>query len=128
MKTIFESVIACGGYDLSSLLKKIDRCHIEGKLTDAEKEALYQRARNEATPNVNVIAKLMELEERVRKMESTEVQKDPAENYPEYVAGKWYYAGDKISYGGKNYVCSAPAGVVCTWNPDEYPAYWSVVE
>ena len=126
MKTIFESVIARGGYDLSDLLKKIDSYHIEGKLTDTEKDELYRKARGEATPNVDVMAKLMELEERVRKLESAEAPEK--EDYPEYVPGKWYYTGDKISYGGKNYVCSAPAGVVCTWNPDEYPAYWSVVE
>lgn len=124
MKKIFESVIACGGYDLSSLLKKIDCYHIEGKLTDTEKEALYQKARGKATPNIDVLAKLTELEERVRKLESTEVTNDPVENCPEYVAGKWYYYGDKIFYGSKEYICSAPAGMACTWNPDEYPVYW----
>ena len=128
MKSIFESVIHGGGYDLSGLLKKIDRYHIEGKLTDTEKDELYRKARGEATPNVDVMAKLMELEERVRKLESAEVPEVPAAEYPEYVPGKWYYTGDKISHGGKNYVCIAPDGAVCTWNPDEYPAYWSVVE
>lgn len=24
------------------------------------------------------------------------------------------------------HVCTAPAGTVCTWNTDEYPAYWSI--
>lgn len=122
MKAIFESVINRGGYDLSGLLKKIDSYHIEGKLTDAEKDELYRKARGEAAPNVDVMAKLMELDDRVRKLESGDA---PAQDdYPEYVVGKWYYKGDKISYGGKHYVCVAPDGVVCTWNPDEYPAYW----
>ena len=128
MKNIFESVITRGGYDLGDLLKKIDSYHIEGKLTDAEKDALYQQARGEAAPSVDVMAKLMELEDRIRKLESEEVPEVPAAEYAEYVPGKWYYAGDKISFGGKNYVCSAPDVVVCTWNPDEYPAYWNVVE
>jgi len=128
MKSIFQSVIKAGGYDLGDLLKKIDRYHIEGKLTDAEKDALCNEARGEAAPSVDIMAKLMELEERVRKLESVEAPEVPATEYSEYVPGKWYYAGDKISYGGKNYVCSAPEGAVCTWNPDEYPAYWSVVE
>lgn len=122
MKTIFESVIKRGGYDLSGLLKKIDSYHIEGKLTDAEKDELYSKARGEAAPNVDVMAKLMELEDRVRKLESGDA---PAQDdYPEYVVGKWYYAGDKISYDGKNYVCAAPDGVVCTWSPAEFPDYW----
>lgn len=122
MKSIFEAVINRGGYDLSDLLQKIDSYHIEGKLSDTEREALYSKARGEAVANVDVMAKLMELEERVRKLESEEAPEQ--DEYPEYVVGKWYYKGDKISYGGKNYVCSAPDGVVCTWNPDEYPAYW----
>lgn len=126
MKAIFESVINRGGYDLSGLLKKIDSYHIEGKLTDAEKDELYRKARGEAAPNVDVMEKLMELENRVRKLEQGETPEQ--EDYHEYVVGKWYYAGDKISYGGKNYVCTAPDGVVCTWNPDEYPAYWSAIE
>lgn len=29
--------------------------------------------------------------------------------------------------GGSVYTCIAPAGVVCTWSPDEYPAYWEKV-
>lgn len=72
MKGIFESVIKRGGYDLGGLLKKIDSYHIEGKLTDAEKDALYQQARGEAVATVDVMAKLMELEERVRKLETAE--------------------------------------------------------
>lgn len=124
MKSIFENVINRGGYDLSDLLKKIDSYHVAGKLTDAERDYLYSKARGNAVANVDVMAKLQDLEERVRKLESAEVPDQPTEDYPEYVAGKWYYAGDKISYGGKHYVCIAPAGVVCTWNPDEYPAYW----
>lgn len=127
MKAIFESVIKRGGYDLSGLLKKIDSYHIEGKLTDTEKDELYQMARGEAAPNVDVMAKLMDLENRVRKLEQGEPEA-PAEEFPEYVVGKWYYAGDKITYKDKHYVCIAPDGAVCNWNPDEYPAYWSLIE
>lgn len=130
MKTIFESVINRGGYSLSGLLKKIDSYHIEGKLTDADRDALYAQARGKAAPDdsVDVMQKLIDLDARVRKLEQGGSDETPAENYPEYVAGKWYYAGDKISYGGKNYVCAAPDGVVCTWSPDEYPAYWNLID
>lgn len=126
MKSIFESVINRGGYDLSGLLKNIDRYHIEGKLTDDEKDELYRKARGEAAPSVDVMAKLAELDGRLRKLEQGEAPEQ--DEYPEYVVGKWYYSGDKISFNGKNYVCTAPEGVVCTWNPDEYPAYWKVIE
>lgn len=50
MKAIFENVIRRGGYDLTGLLKNIDRYHVEGKLTDAEREELYSEARSEASP------------------------------------------------------------------------------
>lgn len=125
MKNIFESVIARGGYDLGELLKKIDAYHIEGKLSDAEKDALYDRARGQADAfdSINFVNKLLELEDRIRKLEQG--GENTQEEYPEYVPGKWYYTGDTITFGGRRYVCAAPEGVVCTWNPDEYPAYWS---
>ena len=123
MKSVFESVIHRGGYDLGGLLKKIDSYHIEGKLTDGEKEELYRLARSHASASVDVPAKLQELEARVRKLEDPG---EPGEDYPDYVPGKWYYAGDKITYGGTHYVCVAPDGVVCTWSPEEYPAYWDL--
>lgn len=42
-----------------------------------------------------------------------------------YVAGKWYRTGDTVSFENKTYVCIAPEGMVCTWSPAEYPAYWN---
>lgn len=48
MKTIFEQVISRGGYDLTALLANIDRYHIEGKLTDDDRDSLYAMARGDA--------------------------------------------------------------------------------
>lgn len=48
MVNIFKSVIARGGYNLSALLKKIDVYHIEGKLTDSERDELRAYAINNA--------------------------------------------------------------------------------
>ena len=45
MKSIFENVIKKGGYDLTALLAKIDTYHIEGKLTDSERDELYRKIR-----------------------------------------------------------------------------------
>ena len=50
------------------------------------------------------------------------------ESYLEFVAGKWYYTGDRIAFEGKNYECIAPEGVVCVWSPLEYPVYWVKIE
>lgn len=40
-----------------------------------------------------------------------------------------YHRGDGITWtDGKKYDCIAPDGVAVVWNPDEYPAYWQLVE
>ena len=118
MKSIFESVIRRGGYDLSGLLNRIDAYHIAGKLTDEERDSLYAMARQSAAPTVDITAKLTELESRIRALEGTE---EAPENY---TPGKWYYRGDRVLYMGSTYLCIAPEGQVCTWSPAEYPAYW----
>ena len=129
MRTIFESVISRGAFDLGGLLKKIDVFNVEGKLTDEDRDELYAKAREKANVNnsVDVIAKVAELEQRVIKLESASVDNDTAigdTTADEYVVGKWYYNGDHISFEGAEYVCIAPESVVCTWSPQEYPAFW----
>ena len=73
MKTIFENVIARGDYDLAGLLKKIDGYHIEGRLSDDERDELYEKARTGANPaeSVDVLAKIAELERRVKALEES---------------------------------------------------------
>ena len=44
MISIFKDVITRGGYNLSAILKKIDIYHIEGKLTDTERNELRDYA------------------------------------------------------------------------------------
>ena len=129
MKKLFENVIARGGFDLGVMLKKIDSYHVEGKLTDAEKDELYAQARAGAKTeaSVDVLAKLEELEARVRALEeggSSTGGNETGDTVAEYVPGKWYYAGDRVTFEGKRYVCSAPKGVVCVWSPGVFPAYW----
>lgn len=127
MKTIFENVIARGGYDLAGLLKKIDGYHIAGRLSDAERDELYEKARTGANPaeSVDVLAKIAELERRVKALEEGQDSGTGSNDVPEYEVGKWYYKDDKVMYEGKEYTCTAPDGVVCVWSPVEYPAYWA---
>lgn len=135
MKSIFESVIRQGGYDLSDMLGKIDQYHIAGKLTDQERDELYAKARSGADPggNLDLLGKVMELEAQVRllveKVAALENAGVPLEPAPpeEYAPGKWYYTGDLVRFKGRTHKCIAPKGQVCTWSPDEYPAYWEVV-
>lgn len=127
MKTIFENVIARGDYDLAGLLKKIDGYHIEGRLSDDERDELYEKARTGANPaeSVDVLAKIAELERRVKALEEGQDSGTGSTDVPEYEVGKWYYKDDKVMYDGKKYTCTAPDGVVCVWSPVEYPAYWA---
>lgn len=131
MKAAFESVIKKGGYSLSDMLSKIDSYHISGKLTDADRDALYAKARENAQPDnsVDLVAKVAALELEVRALRAqVNALADNTESpdVAEYAVGKWYYNGDRVSYGGKVYRCVAPEGQVCTWSPAEYPAYWEV--
>jgi hypothetical protein len=123
---LFISVINQRNYDFSDMLKKIEQYHIAGDISDDEKEELVNKARLNADVKngVDLFEKLAELEARVKALEEGKTDEGETEAYPEYVAGKWYYRGDKCSENGKNYTCIAPESVVCTWSPSEYPAYW----
>lgn len=123
-------------FDLTAMLHKIDYHHVRGSLTDTEREELLTLARSKANPSgsLDVMAKLQELDSRVRaleeakKVESGESSEEDASSPEEYVPGKWYRNGDRITWKGKVYVCAnVPEGHVCTWNPDEYPAYWDAI-
>jgi len=130
MFEIFKAVITRGGYDLNGILKRIDSYHVEGKLTDAERDQLYALARNKANPSgsMDVLEKLQELDERVRALEQAgkdnATDSDTTEAVEEYIGGKWYRTGDQVKFDGKLYTCIAPEGTVCVWSPAEYPAYW----
>ena len=128
MKTIFESVINRGTFDLKGLLKKIDTFNVEGKLTDADRDELYTKAREKANVenSVDVIAKVAELEQRVLALENAGADNDTT-TADEYVVGKWYYTGDKVMFEGAEYTCIAPESTVCTWSPKEYPVFWHKV-
>jgi hypothetical protein len=107
------------------MLSKIDRYHIEGKLTEEEKSELVTFARENANvqESVDVLKKLEDFEKRIKALEENKTS-ESGDEYPAFTEGKWYYNGDKCSEDGVNYVCIAPEGVVCVWSPSVYPAYW----
>lgn len=134
MYKIFKNVISVESYNLSDMLSKINTMWTNGNLTDNERDELIEMARENAdyAAEVDVMRKLEDMDERLRVIEqklsdSTEVPA-PEENIPEYEVGKWYRNGDKISFAGKVYICVAPDGQICVWNPKEYPTYWELVE
>jgi hypothetical protein len=140
MYSVVKSVIESRNYELSDMLTKIDTLWVQGSITEEERAELIDLARQnaEVQQSIDILSKLEELDKRVRANEEaiktlTETEAAPEEGgeneqptYPEYEAGKWYYRDDIVSFDGKNYKCVAPEGVVCTWSPAEYPAYWEV--
>ena len=130
MYDILKTVIDYQQYDLSKLIDRIDTAWAEAKIDGAQRTELtnYAREHTTASGTIDVFKKLAELDARVTALEDVSSADDPdggdENEYPEYVAGKWYYSGDKITYGGKKYHCTAPSGQVCVWSPDEYPTYW----
>ncbi len=127
MFEIIKNVIGSGRYELSSLLTKIDVLWVRGDITDEQKEELVSLAQSKAdvSQSMSVKDKLLELDLRVKALEST-AEAGQAE-YPDYVVGRWYYGGDKVTFDTLRYLCIAPSGTVCTWSPAEYPAYWKKV-
>lgn len=147
MYAVIKNVIVSRNYELADMLTKIDTLWVQGSITEEERAELIALARQnaEVQQSVNILAKLEELDKRVRANEEaikkltetedtegetegdTEGDVEEVVTYPEYEVGKWYYTSDKITFDGQSYVCIAPEGAVCTWSPSEYPAYWEVI-
>lgn len=127
MYDVIRDVINSRRYVLADMLHKIDTIWAQGDLDDEQRTELIALAQGNAdtAQEVNMLAKLEDLEQRVRALETGSTE--PGEAYPDYVVGKWYYSGDKITFEGGKYKCIAPDGVVCVWSPKEYPVYWELV-
>lgn len=129
MYDVAKNVIQSGNYKLTEMLDKLTTLWMEGQIGKEQRDELTQMAKQspDARAELDVLAKLEDLDRRVAALEAGESGDGEAEEYPGYVAGKWYYNGDKVSYNGKRYTCIAPSGVVCVWSPDEYATYWEEV-
>lgn len=139
MYNIFDTVIRRGGYDLGGIINKINAYHVEGKLTDEEREQLTAAARGEAAPQLNAAGEVQQLwaavralEQRVAALEGGAQGGDAAEeNIPAYKAPTGahdaYYNGSRVVYADKVWLCVAPEGVACVWAPDVMPDYWQVM-
>lgn len=132
MYKVFESAMS-GTFDLSQMLDRINHHHVLGNLTNDERDKLSALARSKANPSggLDVMAILVDHDARLRALEKANATTNPdtegsTETVAEYVPGKWYRAGDKVTYAGNVYVCTAPDGMVCTWSPAEYPDYWAL--
>ena len=131
MKTIFESIIKRGGYDLTATLRKIDAYHIEGKLTDEERDELYGMARGGAAPVYDVAREIERLWAAIHALENgaeTPSEGEDAAEIPAYTqptgAHDAYRAGDRVTFGGAVYESVIDNNV---WSPADYPAGWVTV-
>lgn len=138
--------ISSGDFKLQAMLDKFTRLYIEDMLTEDEYDDLMKLARDNANPdkeieeNTDVIKQLMlrvteseqklkDLEAQIVKLEDPESEpEEPVVTYEPYDPHKWYYKDMTCSFEGKNYICIAPEGVVCTWSPAGYPSYWKLVK
>ena len=114
MKELFEQVIQRREYDLKSLLTCIDQYHIEGKLTDDERQELTQAAREGATADYDYAGEINALWAAVRALQQS-ISPPAEDEWPEFVqptgAGTAYQVGDKVTYLQGNSLCLPPAAL-----------------
>lgn len=126
IKPMIESTILSGDYELDKILSSIDLYHIEGSLTDEERRELIDLARENAKIQykeediTQLFDRLHALEERVTKLEGTEV----VEKYPEYEDNRWYFSGEGVTFEGTKYTCIAKK---TKFSPSEKPKDWQEV-
>ena len=125
MKELFEQVIALKSYDLKALLANIDQYHIEGKLTDEERQELTQKARDGAAQEYDYKGEIDALWAAVRALQQSVSLPAEQDEWPEFVqptgAGTAYQVGDKVTFKGVHYICRLPH---CVWSPADYPIGW----
>lgn len=146
MYEIIKSVITAGRYELADMLKKIDTIWLQGSLTDVQRTELTALAREHAAPEnsyasvqkqLNILfTNLAELAAAVKAnsdaiavLQGGTADQPEQEEYPEYIqpagAHDAYNTGDKITYGGRRYICRMDG---CVWDPVTYPEGWSEAE
>ena len=109
------------------MLAKIDAYHIEGKLTDAERDELYALARTAPEAQYDYRGEIERLWAAVKALQSggTTDNKEPeavAEWKQPTGAHDAYMAGDKVLYKGVVYKSLIDSNV---WSPDVYPNGWA---
>lgn len=128
MKTIFESAIRKGGFDLSAMLERIDEYHISGKLTAKERDELTTLARSaaDAGAGMDIPGQIQQLWAAVRALEADKAQgNDAVADFRQPTgAHDAYYTGDRVIFNGRAYTCVAPAGTACVWSPEVMPDWW----
>ena len=124
---ILTDVLHSGNFDLGEKLESIQYYQVHGELTLEQMEELTALAREKAQPQYDpendisqLIDRLHALEERVAKLEDTEM----VEKYPEYEDDRWYFSGEGVTFKGTKYTCIAKK---TKFSPAEKPKDWQEV-
>ncbi len=147
----FIDFIKQGNYNLNDLVERIKNFEIRGDITSEQSDELLNKAREKAaeqdkygdfqTQIDSVATAIASINLRLDLLEQKfdalckEVGVDidisvPAssDNISEFVqptgAHDSYYAGDKVTFNGHVWVCTAPEGYACTYSPSAYPSFW----
>ena len=140
MKSIIKNVINSRNFELSDILKKLDKLWLEGTVSDAEREELAELARGNANMEKGYAAqeeRFRRIEERVKALEETinadSGQTESADEYPAWVqptgAHDACYTGAKMTFtDGQRYICTAPEGYAVVYGPDVLPDMWEKVD
>ena len=128
----FYELIGGRQYDLEDVLHRIDVMYAAGRLTDDERTALYALARENAKAEYDYAAEIEAIWAAIRELRASVGESSgESDEWPAYQqptgAHDAYYAGDKITYNGKRYICVMPENAACTYSPDVYPAGWQEV-
>lgn len=128
----FYELIGGRQYDLEDVLHRIDVMYAAGRLTDEERTALYALARENAKAEYDYATEIEAIWAAIRELQaSIGGSSGESDEWPAYQqptgAHDAYYAGDKITYNGKRYICIMPENAACTYPPDVYPAGWQEV-
>lgn len=128
-----KNIINSGSFQLDAMKNRLENLAAHGDISPEQKEELLNtaRAKADAANEIDVRKMMLKHEARLRALEAKlgmtdtpEADEDGAEIVPEFVVGKTYYTGDKVTFNGSVYKCIAPKGDVCVWSPDDYPVYW----
>ena len=139
---LIKNVILSRRFELSDMLRKIDTLWAQGDISDEQNAVLATLARENADMDLsrNLAKQVENLESRVAMLEkalkageklptpepTTPDEPLATDEYPAWKKDHPYRTGDKVTHGGKRYVCQLPDYVdTCYWSPSAYPAYWT---
>ena len=131
MRGLILKQINQGGYDLETIISRIDYFCANGELSPADREELIALAREHAVAARRDDPEILALWTAVRDLQTKvkAIMDGTAEAYPEFVqptgAHNAYNAGQGVTYNGKHYRSLIDGNV---WSPDTYPAGWEEAE